>query len=209
MNVSWRLASIRLRMLRVRRRLQQVDGERRLELHLLEQLAGARLVEAPPTVERVEPGVGLAGLLHKEVAGHPDAVDGDAEAPADLDHDDGQRDRDAETPREDVVEVRVAGVAVVDRVAGKPAFAEQRVPRRRRRRPRARCRQVIELAQRPGDVEVGVGVLGDEERGLVERDLVGDRRTSSVKRSVAVHVPPVDLCVFSAAAAGDGIARES
>src|SRR5947209_9539796 len=36
---------------------QQVDGERRLELHLLVQLTTARLVEAPPSVERVEPDV--------------------------------------------------------------------------------------------------------------------------------------------------------
>ena len=163
-------------------------------------------------MERVEPDVGLAGRLHQEVAGHADAVDGHAAASADFDHHDRQRDRDAQTPREDVVEIRVAGVGVVDRVAGEPAFAEQRAGDVGGGGPRHGVGKLIELAERPGEVEVGVGVLGDEERGLVERDLVRRPAHELGETLGRVHVPPVDFSVFSvasAAAAGDGIARET
>src|SRR5207253_2808738 len=156
--------------------------------------------------ERVEPDVGLAGRLHKEVAGHADAVDGNAAAAADFDHHDRQRDRDTQTPREDVVEIRVAGVGVVDRVSGKSAFAEQRAGHVGGGGPGHGVGELIELAEWPGDVEVGVGVLRDEERGLVERDLVRRSAHELGETLGRVHVPPVDFA--STAAAGDGIARE-
>jgi hypothetical protein len=54
-----------------------------------------------------------------------------------------------------------------------------------------------------------MGVLGDEERGLVERDL-GRRPAHELGETLGrVHVPPVDFWLASAAAAGDGIARET
>ena len=107
----------------------------------------------------------------EEVAWHPDARERQTAAPAHLDHEHAQGDRDTESPVEHRVEERIARVAVVDLVAGKAALHEQEL-RERTRLGLGRIRgERVELREARADVEIGVRVRGDQERRLVEGDV--------------------------------------
>ena len=125
---------------------------------------------AGAVVERVEPLAGAAA--DEEVPGHADAVQLEPDAATDLHHEDAQRDRDAEPAVEHVVEVRVAR----DRrsrtsLPAKPSVTNSRVASSSADSPAADARERVELREPGVDVEVGMRVRGDEERGFVERDL--------------------------------------
>ena len=123
-------------------------------------------------MEGVDERVRVVGGAQQEVARHPDAVEAQSQPAADLHGQHRERDRDAPPAVEDVVEERVAGVVVALRLAGEAHVDEQVLPPAGQRRLRAAGGQVVEAAQLTGDVEVGVGVGGDEQGGLVEGQLV-------------------------------------
>ena len=151
-------------------RHQELRAEAGVGVVLREQRRARGEVEAGAVVERVEPLARTAA--HEEVPGHPDAVQLEPAAPTDLEHDHAERDRDAEMAVEHVVEERVARVAVVGRrCRGSPRTRTAASTARRPRSPRHARRERVELREAGVDVEVGVGVRGDEQRGLVERDL--------------------------------------
>ena len=108
---------------------------------------------------------------HEEVPGHADAVQLQPAAATDLEHHDAERDRDAEVAVEHVVEERVARVAVVGLVAAEALGHEQQRRQLTGRAARGARRERVELREPRVDVEIGVRVRGDEQRGLVERDL--------------------------------------
>ena len=92
---------------------------------------------------------------------------------------------------EHVVEERVARVAVVGLVAAEALGHEQQRRQLAGRQPASAASERVELREARVDVEVGVRVRGDEQRGLVERDLglrarheLGETlgRTSKVRR---------------------------
>ena len=99
---------------------------------------------------------------HEEVTGHADAVELEPAATPDLEHDDAQRDRDAETAVEHVVEERVAGIAVVGRVAAEPSDTNSEVDSSPAENPARTRRERVESREPGVDVEIGVGVRGDE-----------------------------------------------
>src|SRR5262249_61950049 len=69
--------------------------------------------------------VGCPGDAHQEVTGEADPVELDTEPAADLDGEDGQRDRDPGAAVEDVVQEAVARVVVVRAIAPKAALLEE------------------------------------------------------------------------------------
>ncbi len=126
--------------------------------------------ELGAVVERVEVAEPprAVGCANEEVTRHPDSFDGDAHATTDFDHDHAQRDRDAEATGEDVVEIGVAGVAVVDPVPGEAELDEQVAGERTRLRW-GRVGEIVESTDPGVDVEAGVGVGCDEQAGFTGR----------------------------------------
>ena len=121
------------------------------------------------------------------MAGHPDALHVDAEPAADRDHEHRQRDRDPEAARDHRVEEGVLGIVVVVEVAREPVVLEEERPQRVERRRRAAPGELVEAGDPLVDVEPGMRVRGDAERGDVERHLGGgpvDRRDESLARSI-------------------------
>ena len=77
-------------------------------------------------VERVEQHLlAVHARARDEVAGQPDTHHLESEPPSHLDEDERQRDGNAEPPIEDVVEIAIARIGVVLRVAGEPLFLEE------------------------------------------------------------------------------------
>src|SRR3954451_13944434 len=150
-------------------RHQELRPEPRAGVRGREQLGAAGQVEPRASVEGVEP-LPRRGA-DEEVTRHADAVQLQAGAPSDLEHQHAQRDRDAEVPIEHVVEVRVARVAVVGRVAGEALGDEQMSRELAGRQPRGRCGERVEVAEAGVEIELRVRVRGDEECRFVERDL--------------------------------------
>src|SRR5262249_10636187 len=99
-------------------------------------------------------------------------------------------DRDAGTPGEHVVEIRVARIAVVDGVPGETAFAEQCARDVGGGGARHVAGEAVQLGERNRKVEIGVRVLGDEQCGLVERDLVRWPPHELREALGRVHIPP-------------------
>src|SRR5581483_2888724 len=121
--------------------------------------------------ERVEERVCVPRVAHEEVTGHPHAGERHVEAPADLEHQHAQRDRDALAPRQHVVEERVPRVLVVVGVATEGVLDEE-VPAQAVGVARgAAVREVVEAREPVGDVDRPYA-RRQEERGLVEADLL-------------------------------------
>ena len=180
-SVFCRFPSIRSTMARGTDRHQEVGPEPRAVVSGGEQLGTAGQVEPGAVVEGVEPHAGTTA--HEEVTGHSHAVQLQPGAAADLQHEDAQRDRDAEMPVEHVVEVGVAWIGVVGLVAGESFGHEQ--PRRQLvdRQSCGRLRERVELLEPGVEIEGGVRVRGDEERRFVERDL-GFRAREQLREAI-------------------------
>src|SRR5581483_10417024 len=159
---------------------------------------------AVPLEQRVavEPAAGVEGVdddrplrrgdAREEMTREPDAFDRDAEPRPHLDQDDGERDRNAEPPSEDLVEEAVPGVVVVLRVAAKAARPEE-VRREggpgfggrggaRNVRPRVGGERV-ERGEGGCDVELRRAEAADRERGAPEVDRRRDERRELVAQA--------------------------
>src|SRR5262249_9498929 len=113
----------------------------------------------------------------QEVARKSDSIQGDAEAPADLDGDDGERDGDSRAAFEDVVQEAVARVVVVVPVAAEAPFPEEVAGEEARggvgsaAGGQTRSQAVgerVERAERSGGIEVGIPDARDLQCGTRE-----------------------------------------
>jgi hypothetical protein len=107
------------------------------------------------------------------VPGHPDAHQRHTDAATDRDGDDGQGDRDAQPPRDHLVEQRVAGVLVPGAVAGEAQIHEQVRQQGIEGGCGAARREVVETGELGRHIESGSGVGRHQQRRLVEGDLLG------------------------------------
>ncbi len=107
-------------------------------------------------------------MEQEEVAGHADAHQGHTEAPTYRHAQHRQGDRHAPAPLHDVVQVRVGGVVVALDRAGEAQILEQVASPALQGRLGAAGGDVVDAPQLLVDVEVGVGVGGHQEGGLVE-----------------------------------------
>ena len=156
-----------------RRRDRQVV-ERKLgcvAVHRMEHRAATLDVEYTAAVERVEPHRIIAARGHEEVARHANAAEGDARSVPDFHHQDAERDGDTQATSEHVVEIRVAGIAVVDSVPREPELDEEPAPEHGRLVSGSLVGECVEVDEPALDVEAGMSERGDEQRGLVERNL--------------------------------------
>ncbi len=124
-----------------------------------------------------------------------------ADAPADLHVDDGERDRDAGLAVDHVVEIAVARVIVVARIAHEAEIAEQELVQRDHLllgaaavlHARAQAdRQAFNLREVALDVEPGISVLGDEEADAREVDariVLPDRELERLERRAHQPAP--------------------
>ena len=113
------------------------------------------------------------------VAGH------DARAPAHLDRDDGERDRDAQAAAQHVRDQRVARIGVVAGVAGQ-ADVDEQAPAQRVRRVDA-VGEPVERPQPAVDVGIGFDGGGQEQGAAVERRRVAC--TNSANSATASITP--------------------
>ena len=113
-------------------------------------------------------------VVQQEVTGHADAREVEPEPVPELDADDGERDRNAQPSSHDVVEEGVARIVVVDGVAGERELPEHAVVPLVEVAGWAPDRQLVDGRQLAVDVEVGVRMGRDQQRGPRQRDrLVG------------------------------------
>ena len=129
------------------------------------------LAEQRAAREHVAEATRAGGITDEEVPGHPDPDGIDADATRDLDHHHRKRDRDAQPAFEHRVEQRVGGIVVALDVAAESLDDEQVVANAVEARAPARGGDVVEPARPEPEIERGMHVRGDEERGLVERRL--------------------------------------
>jgi hypothetical protein len=116
---------------------------------------------------------------HDEVGREADAVDRQAEPPADLDQDQGERDRDAEAPVENLVKKAVSRIVVFLGVSAESLLLEEKlahaVKAAERVLPQASGPNGGGEAVQPEEVrlDVQIGILGsgDEQRGSRQIDL--------------------------------------
>ena len=110
----------------------------RLEVHpsagrLLEHLPAVLLAHDHAARERIEQQIArLAGEPHEEVTREADALERHADAPAQLEHQDAEREWDAPAALDDLVEQRVAGTEVIVAVAADAQLLEQKRPQPRK-----------------------------------------------------------------------------
>jgi hypothetical protein len=131
-------------------------AEQRLATGQIKQLAAVECIDVAVGGQRPD----------QEVTGHADTFQGYPGAATYLDAHDGQRDRDAESAVDDLVQQGVAGVVVVAGVAGEALFDEQPVDERLQRVHS--LGQPVQLAQRGAGVEFRVCTGGDRERTDIE-----------------------------------------
>ena len=162
---------------RLEHRRLQLD---RLAVDLFEAGTDVVEVEDRAAVERIDYQLAtLVDGLDQEVRRKRDAEEVEPGAPADLEVNQRERDRDAEAAFQHVVEKRVARVGVVVAIARKAGPHEQEVRQRLHPLDRvfglAQCalrrasqrRQMLEVVR---DVEVGIFLLGDQQGAVGERN---------------------------------------
>jgi hypothetical protein len=107
------------------------------------------------------------------------AVDRQSEPAADLDQDQGERDREAEAPVENLVEKAVAGIVVLLGVSPESLLLEEKLANAVKAAERVLPRtsgpggggQAVQPTEVRLDVQVGVLRSGDEQRGRGQIDL--------------------------------------
>lgn len=152
----------------------------RLAVNLFEAGADIFEVEDRAAVERVDNQLAaFVDRLDQEMRREGDAEEVKPGAPADLEVNHRERDRDTETALQHVVEKRVARVDVVVAIARKAGPHEQEVGERlhaldrvlglaqRALRRAPQRRQTFEVM---GDVEVGILLLGDQQGAVGQRN---------------------------------------
>jgi len=122
-----------------------------------------------------------ASVLHQEMAGKPDAVNWLRQAPPHLQIHDRQRDGDAGTGCQHVVQATVARIVIVRRIAFKPQLREEVLVGRfdvsgaagaaRQALGQFHC-VGIQNGDKRRDVQVGMLDAGDFERRPIQGDLV-------------------------------------
>src|SRR5581483_388997 len=123
-----------------------------------------------PALERVRVSLRGHRVAHEEVARHADADDRHPDAPADLDGDDAERDRDAEPALDHGVEEGIARVVVVVPVAREAFGHEEVVDDSGERSVGTSLSDLVDAVDGTANVETGLGVCGYQQRELVEVD---------------------------------------
>lgn len=106
-----------------------------------------------PAAERIDEDIGVDLVTQQEVARHADAAHRDTDPATGLQGDDSQRDRDAETTVEYMIEQRIPRVVVVDEVAGKSEVDVEMFEQRFQQRRGARMGDLVETPKAFLDVE--------------------------------------------------------
>ena len=162
----------------------QDDGVRhRLEERRVEVCVGARQAaedaltvlgaEGAATAERVDEDVVQDSVADQEVPRHPDAVERDTDPAPEVDHEQGQRDRQPLLAVEDPIEQRVVRPVVVVVIAGETELGEQETPETVEGGFGALLGEVVEATELILDDETLVGVSRQQHRAACQVDLTG------------------------------------
>ena len=122
-----------------------------------------------PTAERIDEHLKVTVIPQEEVAGKPHARQRHSATPSNFDRHDRQRDRDAQTPVQDSMQIAVVGVVVVDAVSCETAIGEQCIQKVIEGRARHRLGKVIDSRKRRAAIKRGIAVRCEQYGGFIER----------------------------------------
>lgn len=152
--------------------LHQLVGSER-HPHGAQALVEGRHGLRPRPIERVEV-LARERVSNKEVAGHPDRLQGNPDPPGDREQDGRQGDRHAGPALHDRGKIGVGGIVVVPMVAPEVQAVIHQHAQGIDGSPLDRRGPTVEFCEPPGDIDLGTRpARSQHEQGLVETDPVG------------------------------------